>query len=272
MYEAERYRHVNVDGTRLAGQAALSWGTPLVAMSSRAVYGNGATSCQEHGDHFGTPCCGAAVPVASKEDDPLLPVSVYGETKLEAEGVLAGPVEQIPVTIIRPQNVIGPGQALHNPYTGVLAAFLARLREGKSLTVYGDGTATRDFVHVEDLATLLVWCLEGPPSVGAPRILNSGTGIRTTLNGLAEAAIAGSPRRDVEIEHVPVQRAGDIEHACADLTRSRSLGAPKPRWTSRDAIADFIRSSWATPGATSAAWDGALDELARRGLVQGSHG
>ena len=78
--------------------------------------------------------------------------------------------------------------------------------------------------------------------------------------------------KDVEIEHVRVQRAGDIEHACADLARLASVGAPKPRWTSRDAIADFIRASWATPGATSAAWDDALDELARRGLVNGSHG
>jgi len=272
MYEAERYRHVNVVGTRVAGQAAQSWGVPLVALSSRAVYGNGATSCREHGDHFGAPCCKAAVPTASREDDPHHPVSVYGETKSEGEEVLMKPAQEIPVTIIRPQNVVGPGQALHNPYTGVLAAFLARLREGKSLVVYGDGSATRDFIHVEDLATLIAWSVEYPPSVGAPLILNSGTGVRTTLDELAEAAIAGSPRTDVEIEHVRVQRAGDIEHACADLARLASVGAPKPRWTSRDAIADFIRASWATPGATSAAWDDALDELARRGLVNGSHG
>jgi dTDP-L-rhamnose 4-epimerase len=241
-------------------------------VSSRAVYGNGATSCPEHGDHFGAPCCDAAVPTASKEDDPHCPVSVYGETKSEGEGMLVEPAQHIPVTIIRPQNVVGPGQALHNPYTGVLAAFLARLREGKSLVVYGDGSATRDFIHVEDLATLIAWSVANPPSVGAPLILNSGTGVRTTLDELAEAAIAGSPRADVEIEHVPVLRAGDIEHACADLTRLASVGAPTPRWTSHDAIADFIRASWDTPGATSAAWDDALDELARRGLVQGNHG
>lgn len=272
MYEVERYRHVNVVGTRFAGQAAHSWGVPLVAVSSRAVYGNGATSCREHGDHFGAPCCDAAVPTASKEDDPHCPVSVYGETKSEGEGMLVEPAQHIPVTIIRPQNVVGPGQALHNPYTGVLAAFLARLREGKSLVVYGDGSATRDFIHVEDLATLIAWSVANPPAGGAPLILNSGTGVRTTLDELAEAAIAGSPRADVEIEHVPVLRAGDIEHACADLTRLASVGAPTPRWTSHDAIADFIRASWDTPGATSAAWDDALDELARRGLVQGNHG
>jgi dTDP-L-rhamnose 4-epimerase len=267
MYEADHYRHVNVVGTQVAGQAARDWGVPLVAMSSRAVYGNGATTCGQHGDHFGTPCCDACVPAASKEDDPHHPLSVYGETKSEAERVLIGPAADVPVTILRPQNVVGPGQALHNPYTGVLAAFLARLREGRSLLVYGDGSATRDFIHVEDVAELIAWCLEHPPRAGAPRILNSGTGVRTTLDQMAEAAISGSPRAETEIEHVQVQRAGDIEHACADLARLTEVGAPTPRWTSRDAIADFIRASWTTPGATSEAWDSALDELASRGLV-----
>jgi dTDP-L-rhamnose 4-epimerase len=268
MYEADRYRHVNVEGTRVAGRAAQSWGVPLVAMSSRAVYGNGATTCAEHGTQFGTPCCDAATPAPSGEDDPHHPVSVYGETKSQGEEVLVDPARKVPVTIIRPQNVVGPGQALHNPYTGVLAAFLARLREGKSLAVYGDGSATRDFIHVDDLAALIAWCVENPPAVGSPLVLNSGTGVRTTLDELAEAAISGSPRTDVEIEHVEVHRAGDIEHACADLTRLRSVGAPRPQWTSHDAIADFIRASWAEPGATSTAWDDALDELARRGLTK----
>jgi dTDP-L-rhamnose 4-epimerase len=267
MYEADLYRHVNVVGTQVVGEAALDWGVPLLALSSRAVYGNGATTCAEHGDHFGTSCCSACVPVASKEDDPHHPVSVYGETKSEAERSLIVPAAEVPVTILRPQNVVGPGQALHNPYTGVLAAFLARLREGKSLLVYGDGTATRDFIHVEDVAELIAWCLAHPSEAGAPRILNAGTGVRTTLDQMAEAAISGSPRAETVVEHVQVQRAGDIEHACADLTRLTGIGAPAPGWTSRDAIADFITASWTTPGATSEAWDSALDELATRGLV-----
>lgn len=268
MYEADHYRHVNVVGTHVAGQAARAWGVPLLALSSRAVYGNGATTCQQHGDHFGVPCCDLCIPVASKEADPHHPLSVYGETKSEGERVLIDVASEIPVTILRPQNVVGPGQALHNPYTGVLAAFLARLREGRSLLVYGDGTATRDFIHVEDVAELITWCLAHPNIPGVPRVLNAGTGVRTTLDELAEAAIAGSPRAETEIQHVPVRRAGDIEHACADLSRLIGVGAPTPRWTSRDAIADFIRVSWTTPGATSEAWDAALDELASRGLVE----
>lgn len=268
MYEPQRYRHVNVVGTRLAGLAAQTWGVPLIAMSSRAVYGNGATSCVRHGDHVGTRCCDLAAPRPSEEDDRHCPVSVYGETKSEGEDELLEPARYVPVTIIRPQNVVGPGQALHNPYTGVLAAFLARLRERKPLAVFGDGSATRDFVHVEDVATLLAWSVEHPPIVGRPLVLNSGTGVRTTLEELARAAIAGSPFPETEIENVQVQRAGDIEHACADMTRVMAVGAPMPGWTSRDAIVDFIRVSWTAPGAGSEVWDAALGELAARGLTK----
>lgn len=268
MYEQERYRRVNVDGTRAAGKAAREWGVPLIAMSSRAVYGNGRFECLSHGTRFGEPCCPAASPAASTEDDPHTPVSFYGETKSEGELVLRSIVDEVPVTVIRPQNVIGPGQALHNPYTGVLAAFLARLREGRPLVVYGDGSATRDFIHVEDLSRLIAWCVTHPAAEGDPTVLNAGSGVRTSLDELADAAVAGSGRVDVSVEHVDVHRAGDIEHACADLSRLVELEAPLPRWSTRDAIIDFVRRSWDKPGAASSAWDRALVELDERGLTR----
>jgi dTDP-L-rhamnose 4-epimerase len=266
MYEQDRYRRVNVDGTRLAGEYAARWGAPLVAMSSRAVYGNGRHECPQHDVTFGDPCCALASPASSREDDEHRAVSVYGETKSLGERVLGE--LPVPVAVIRPQNVIGHGQALHNPYTGVLAAFLARLREGKGLTVYGDGSQTRDFVHVSDVARLIAWVLANPPAPGRPLVLNSGTGVRTTLLELARYSIAGSPRGDAPIDHLDVRRAGDIDHACADLTRLRELGAPTPEWSTEDAVADFIRTSWSASGISSETWDRALAELDEHGLVE----
>ncbi|RLV47632.1 NAD-dependent epimerase/dehydratase family protein [Nocardioides mangrovicus] len=256
MYEQERYRSVNVGGTTLAGEHAARWQVPLVALSSRAVYGEGR---YEDG-----------APVASREDDPHHPVSVYGETKSQGEAALLPAAGRVPVTIVRPQNVVGPGQALHNPYTGVLAAFLAMLREGRPVTVYGDGSQTRDFVHVADVAVLLTWLVDHPGDTGAPRVLNAGTGVRTSLLQLAHQAIAGRPDgvdAAVEVVHLDVHRAGDIEHACADLARLRESGAPLPAWTTADAVADFVRRSWDQPGARASAWDDALEELADRGLT-----
>lgn len=254
MYEQERYERVNVLGTQLAARAAVQSRVPIISLSSRAVYGEGQFVDGE--------------PQPSYEDDPHAPVSFYGETKSTAETVLVEETRgAVPAVIIRPQNVIGPGQALHNPYTGVLAAFLARLREGRSLSIYGDGTQTRDFVHVEDLADLIVWNIENPPGVDVPRVLNCGTGTRTTLTQLAEYAVAAAPHGSVAIEYVDVHRAGDIQHACADLRRLTELGAPLPKRTPQQAVADFIRSSWSGDVASSALWDDALHELRNRGLA-----
>ncbi|PRY63218.1 dTDP-L-rhamnose 4-epimerase [Knoellia remsis] len=267
MYEPERHRRVNVGGTKLAVAFAQRHAIPLVALSSRAVYGEGRHGCPVHGTTFGSPCCERAVPEASQESDEHRPVSVYGETKSEGETVIARRADGIPATILRPQNVIGAGQALHNPYTGVLAAFLAMLKEGRPLTVYGDGSQTRDVVHVSDLVETIAWSLDNPPTPGETRILNSGSGIRTTLLELAECAAAGAPVVSPGITHLDVHRAGDIDHACADLTLTRELGAPLPRWSPADAVAEFITRSWTETGAPADAWDDALDELSQRGLT-----
>jgi dTDP-L-rhamnose 4-epimerase len=268
MYEADRYRRVNVEGTRLAARFAVERDAALVLVSSRAVYGEGAYACDEHGATFGVRCCPEGRPVASTEDDPHHPVSVYGRTKSLAEEVArATCADRVPLTIIRPQNVIGPGQALHNPYTGVLAAFLAMLREGRPLTVYGDGHQTRDLVHVDDVTALVAHVLGAPPPPGAPLVLNSGTGERTSLLELAQLAQASAPTQPTGVTFVDVHRAGDIEHACADLTRLGEVGAPAPRRTTAEAVAEFVRASWALPVAPAARWDDALDELARRGLT-----
>lgn len=253
MYETDRYRRVNVEGTRLAAEYAVKWNASLISLSSRAVYGEGFKNR------------------GTTESDPHRPLSVYGETKSEGERVIADVTGgKIAATIIRPQNVIGPGQALHNPYTGVLAAFLARLREGKNLSVYGDGTATRDFIHVEDVADFIVWTLDHAPAISeSPRIFNLGSGERITLDQLAQFSIDAVPGGSASvIEHVDVKRAGDIDHALADMSFAYSLGAPHAQWSARESIADFIQKSWETPGAKSEAWDTALEELTERGLAE----
>ena len=268
MYESERYHRVNVEGTVIAGDAALRRGIPIISLSSRAVYGEGAYSCTDHGVDFGDPCCDSATPTPSRETDPHRPISVYGQTKSEAEDrLLTVHAAEVPVTIIRPQNVVGPGQSLHNPYTGVLAAFLARLRAGLGLQVFGDGLATRDFIHVEDLAALLHWAILTPPTPADPRILNAGTGVRTSLIELATYALDAASRDHDMIEFVDIHRSGDIAHACADLSRIVEVGAPLPVHDTAGAVADFIRWGWDRPGAPVESWTRAIDELSDRGLL-----
>ncbi|HQY97861.1 MAG TPA: NAD-dependent epimerase/dehydratase family protein [Phycicoccus sp.] len=267
MYEVDRYRKVNVGGTGLAAGFAALHAIPMVSLSSRAVYGEGRHACTDHGVTFGERCCSRATPEPSIESDDHRPVSVYGLTKSEGESALQSAAATIPVTTIRPQNVIGPGQALHNPYTGVLAAFLAMLKEGKPLTVYGAGTQTRDFIHVSDLVTIIAWAVAHPSDIGTHRVLNAGSGVRTSLVELAEHAMGGAPGTTHGVTHLDVHRAGDIDDACADLTLLRDVGAPLPTWSTRDAVIDFIRASWQEDGAPADAWDRALGELEERGLT-----
>ncbi|HYN65294.1 MAG TPA: NAD-dependent epimerase/dehydratase family protein [Ornithinibacter sp.] len=268
MYEVDRYHRVNVDGTRRAAEFAVGHGIPLVVLSSWAVYGQGRYECRDHRPTFGRPCCPAAMPAPSREDDPHHPVSVLGETKSLAESVaiaLCG--DRVPVTVVRPQSVVGPGQSLHNPYAGVLAAFLAMLREQRPLRVHGDGSQTRDVVHVDDLAALLTHLVAAPPAPGAPLVLNGGTGVRTSLVELAALVTDAAPVPGAGLDLVGVRRAGDVEHACADLTRLTEFGAPIPARSAADAVRDFVRTSWERPGAPASRWDEAFAELEERGLT-----
>ena len=87
-------------------------------------------------------------------------------------------------------------------------------------------------------------------------------------------ALAATPGRSHEARTksctacaVEVHRAGDIEHACADLTRLTSVGAPRPAHSTAQAVHDFVRASWHRPGVAASAWDEALGELEERGLT-----
>ncbi len=261
MYEVDRYVSVNVGGTRNVLDEAGRRGLPVVVASSRAVYGAGAHSCEEHGRTCGPPCCAAAGPSASVESDPAAPVSVYGETKSDAERLVRDAISDgTSVVAIRPQNVIGAGQALHNPYTGVLAAFAARLRQGLPPLVYGTGEQTRDFIAVQDVAHTISWLLDNPAVWPAAPVLNVGSGERATLLDLARSAITATGV-DVDVEHVDVTRPGDIEHACADLTLADSVGLPRASWSLADSVAEFIRFAESEEPVDPGIWNRALGEL-----------
>ena len=126
---------------------------------------------------------------------------------------------------------------------GFVGQYLARRLVGA-----GHQGAALD-VHVDDVARLVAWAVEHPAPVGEPRVVNAGTGVRTTLLELARLAIAARPSSyapvPVEVTHAEVRHDGDVDHACADLARLRALGAPTPTWSTADAVADQARAAWA---------------------------
>ena len=105
-------------------------------------------------------------------------------------------------------NVYGPGQALSNPYTGVLAIFASRLAATASRPdVFEDGEQRRDFVHVDDVARAFVLALERPEAVGEVFNIGSGQDRQHPARSPALAAAMGRPEIEPEItRQVPHRR------------------------------------------------------------------
>jgi len=245
--EASRHGRVNVVGTTEMLDAVLradAVPAHIVLASSRAVYGeglweSGATTFSpgprrrsdlEMGRWDPTgPDGGPARPLPSRAvRTPPRPTSVYGATKLAQENVLTAwcAATGSALSVLRLQNVYGPGQSLTNAYTGIVSLFGQLARGGEVLDVYEDGRITRDFVFIEDVADALVACLDRPPA--GDRTLDVGSGAATTILDLATtlAGRFGAPTPKVSGKF----RHGDVRAGYADITvTSQELGY-RPAW------------------------------------------
>lgn len=138
--------------------------------------------------------------------------SPYAATKACQEDLCAYWCERNGVTlsILRLYNVYGPGQALDNPYTGVIANFARALLAGESPTVFEDGLQIRDFVHVDDVVRAMTMAADKRFN----GICEIGTGQRThvidVVNHLRE--VLGGPLPTITGEH----RQGDVRELKAD--------------------------------------------------------
>src|SRR5690348_10903480 len=117
---------------------------------------------------------------------------------------------------LRLWNAYGPGQALSNPYTGVLAIFAARLHNRQPPMIFEDGWQRRDFVHVEDVAEAFVLALEHPRAPGG--VFNIASGEDRTVQQVAALLAQAMGRPELTPEITGKARAGDIRHCIPDLT------------------------------------------------------
>jgi UDP-glucose 4-epimerase len=160
------------------------------------------------------------------ESAPKLPLSPYGVTKLTGEHYLRfyREIQGIEYAALRYSNVYGPRQDPHGE-AGVVAIFCNRLLAGKTITVYGDGEQTRDYVHVADVvaANLLVSDARLAPGASLDDVaFNVGTGFETSVNRLADLLVSASGL-DVGRVHEEA-RPGELRHSSLDASRLRALG------------------------------------------------
>jgi len=184
------------------------------------------------------------------EGEPKLPRSPYGVTKLAAEQYLFyyASIHGLEYAALRYSNVYGPRQDPHGE-AGVVAIFCSRMLAGAPITIFGDGAQTRDYVFVGDVVSanlLLAEVALTPAGTLDARAFNVGTGIETSVNGLADALVRakGHP---VERRHAPA-RPGELQHSCLDAGKLRALGWA-PAVTLEEGLAatyDFIAAKEAT--------------------------
>ena len=162
--------------------------------------------------------------IPTPETAPKLPMSPYGVTKLAGEYYLHyyERVRGLQYVALRYSNVFGPRQDPHGE-AGVVAIFCNRLQSEETLTIFGDGEQTRDYVYVGDVVSANMLASDAPRREGEgldARAFNVGTGVGTSVNRLADILeeVAGTaPSRNHEPE-----RAGELRHSTlsSDLIRS----------------------------------------------------
>jgi dTDP-L-rhamnose 4-epimerase len=287
MYDVRHYSDVNIGATATLMELLLKGNhtvRSLVVASSRSIYGEGAANCRVHGlvypktrsvntmkrGEFEPECpvCNGLTTMApTTEDAPLHPSSLYGLTKQVQEQMVlmyAG-ILGINGFALRYQNVYGPGQSLHNPYTGILAIFSNLARANDPINIFEDGQESRDFVYIDDVVEATTRCVEAPRM--PPIALNVGTGRAITVNQVAESITKYFDSRS-KVNITGAFREGDIRHNCADGTRVREILNFSATRRFEDGIAEFL--SWASQQEhPSHLYEKSLSEMRAKGLLHG---
>ena len=165
------------------------------------------------------------------------PASPYGIQKLTAEYYCRfyHRVHQLKTVSLRLFSVYGPRQSPNGTY-GVVARFISLVNAGEPVKIFGDGNQTRDFVFVSDVVRALVTAAATDNDRCFGEIFNIGTGVRTSINELAETIIAG---KDIRIEHPPAMV--EQRDTQADITKAANLLNWQPKISLEEGIAQITK-------------------------------
>jgi nucleoside-diphosphate-sugar epimerase len=153
-----------------------------------------------------------------EEQQTLHPLSMYGLSKKLNEELAAYYAVNYNISTIglRYFNVFGPKQNVKSDYAAVIPLFIEKCRSKQSITIYGDGTQTRDFIFVKDVALANIKAIESP--ITRSEVFNIGSGVSTSILDLA---LTIQSLFDCE---VPIQfldkRAGEIPHSLASTIKA----------------------------------------------------
>ena len=178
---------------------------------------------------------GDATPPVDERSLPK-PISPYGASKLAGEGYAYAfsKAYGLRTVALRFANVYGPWSA-HKQ--GAMTLFFRAIHAGEPLVIYGDGTSSRDYTHVDDIALALQLALEGDVPGGT--VLHIASGVETTVAELARLCreAAGVPDHPVEYR---ARRAGEVNRNFATYDLAEQMIGYKPTIDRKSGI----RSTW----------------------------
>jgi UDP-glucose 4-epimerase len=188
---------------------------------------------------------GDATPPVNEQSLPK-PISPYGASKLAGEGYAHAFAKTygIRTVAIRFGNVYGPWSSRKR---GVINAFFSSIHSGAPMVIYGDGSASRDYVHVDDIASALQLALE--KDVPGGTVLHAASGVETTVAELADLCRRAAGAPDHPIEYRP-KRAGEVGRNFASYelakemlgyapTVTREVGIPRTwKWFQEEVFGD----------------------------------
>jgi UDP-glucose 4-epimerase len=219
----------NIRATEVVLAAAAKKQKPVLLASTSEVYGKS-----------------AKLPFAEEDDLQLGPTThsrwAYACSKALDEwlGLAYHRERGVPVTVVRFFNTVGPRQT--GRYGMVLPTFAAQALAGDPITVYGDGTQSRCFGHVQDAVEALLRLLDTPACVGG--VFNVGSDEEVTMLRLAELVreAAGSDSRITLVPYEAAYAEGfeDMQRRVPDLAKLERAVGFRPRTPLSAIIADVV--------------------------------
>jgi nucleoside-diphosphate-sugar epimerase len=171
------------------------------------------------------------------ETQPPAPISPYGASKLAGEYYLQVYAQAfgLETVSLRYFNVFGPRQDPKSEYAAVIPKFITAALAGQTPRIFGDGTQSRDFCHIDNIIEANFKAASAPAAQVSGQVFNIACGVATDLNQVV-AVIGDILGKKIEPRH-EAERAGDIKHSYADIGKARQrLG-----YTASVSFADGLR-------------------------------
>jgi UDP-glucose 4-epimerase len=205
-----RFNYTNnvVGSMNVLNEAVKAEVSCFVFTSSIAVYGAGQTPMRES--------------LRPEPEDPYGIAKYAVEMDLQAARHMFG----IDSIVFRPHNVYGERQHIGDRYRNVIGIFMNQLMRGVPMTIFGDGTQTRAFSYIGDVAPLIADAIGVPAAFN--KTFNVGADESTTVNELA-ALVAKAMGKEPRIEHLEARK--EVLHAVADHSRVEQVFGYRAAWT-----------------------------------------